>query len=220
MMHTTKWKAVLMAGAVAASLGFAPRALAQETPQQEAVFAAAKALQPKVVAWRRDIHEHPELGNREIRTAGLVAEHLKRLGYEVRAGVAHTGVVAILRGGKPGGVVALRADMDGLPVAEQTGLPFASKAVGEYKGQPTPVMHACGHDAHVAIQMGAAEILASMRDEIPGRRGQAPRWASIRYSWANPISHPDNRPPAQPELSASSPSPAGACWRGRCSPRR
>ncbi|WP_293409121.1 amidohydrolase [Phenylobacterium sp.] len=167
-MRTRTWKGLLMAGVLAAAAGLGPSALAQETSRQQAVCAAAKALQPKVVAWRRDIHEHPELGNREVRTAGLVAEHLKSLGYEVRTGVAHTGVVAILRGGKPGGVVALRADMDGLPVAEQTGLPFASKAVGEYNGKPTPVMHACGHDAHVAIQMGAAEILASMRDEIPG----------------------------------------------------
>lgn len=133
-----------------------------------AVFSAASRVQPKVVAWRRDIHEHPELGNREFRTSKLVAEHLRRLGYEVRTGVAKTGIVAILKGGKPGGVVALRADMDALPVAEQTGLPFASTVKSEYRGQITPVMHACGHDAHVAILMGAAEVLAGLRAEIPG----------------------------------------------------
>lgn len=153
----------------ALTLAWAPGVLAQVSPHQAAVFAAAEAVQPKVVAWRRDIHQHPELGNREVRTAGLVAEHLRALGYEVRTGVAHTGLVATLKGGRPGaGVVALRADMDALPVAEKTGLPFASKATGEYNGQTVPVMHACGHDAHVAILMGAAEVLAGMRDEIAG----------------------------------------------------
>jgi len=135
---------------------------------EPAVFAAAATVQPKVVAWRRDIHQHPELGNREVRTAKLVADHLRKLGFEVRTGVAKTGVVGVLKGGKPGGVVALRADMDALPVAEQTGVPFASKATADYNGQTVPVMHACGHDAHVAILMGAAEVLAGMRDQIPG----------------------------------------------------
>jgi amidohydrolase len=152
--------------AAAAALSLAAPAAAQTF--DSAVFAKAKAVQPKVVAWRRDIHEHPELGNNEVRTAALVAEHLKRLGIEVRTGVAKTGVVGVLKGGRPGGVVALRADMDGLPVAEQTGVPFASKATGTYNGATVPVAHACGHDAHVAILMGAAEILASMKDQIPG----------------------------------------------------
>lgn len=133
-----------------------------------AVFAAAKKIQPKVVEWRRDIHEHPELGNNEVRTAKLVAEHLKKLGVEVRTGVGKTGVVGVLKGGRPGGVVALRADMDGLPVQEQTGAPFASKVTTTYNGQTVHVAHACGHDAHVAILMGAAEVLAGMRDKIPG----------------------------------------------------
>ncbi|MGA0607396.1 amidohydrolase [Phenylobacterium sp. VNQ135] len=133
-----------------------------------AVFAGAARVQPKVVAWRRDIHQHPELGNREFRTADLAAAHLRKLGFEVRTGVAKTGVVGVLKGGRPGGVVALRADMDALPVAEQTGAPYASKATAEYNGQTVPVMHACGHDAHVAILMGAAEVLAGMRDQIPG----------------------------------------------------
>ncbi len=155
----------------ALSLGLAAPAAAQAPPAgrfDAAVFAAAARLQPKVVAWRRDIHQHPELGNRETRTAALVADHLRGLGIEVRTGVGKTGVVGVLRGGRPGGVVALRADMDALPVTELTGAPFASKVVTDYNGQTTGVMHACGHDAHVAILMGAAEALAAMRSEIPG----------------------------------------------------
>ena len=125
-------------------------------------------VMPKVIAWRRDIHEHPELGNREFRTAKLVADHLKALGIETRTGVAHTGVVGVLKGGKPGPVVALRADMDALPVTEQVNLPFKSVARTEYNGQQVGVMHACGHDNHVAILMGVAEILAGMKATIPG----------------------------------------------------
>jgi amidohydrolase len=128
----------------------------------------ADRIEPKVIEWRRDIHEHPELGNREVRTAALVADHLKRLGYEVRTGVAKTGIVAVLRGGKPGPVVALRADMDALPVTEDVDLPFASKVRATYGGKETGVMHACGHDTHVAMLMGAAEALAEVRDRIPG----------------------------------------------------
>jgi amidohydrolase len=127
-----------------------------------------EAVAPRVVAWRRDIHQHPELANREFRTAGLVAAHLRALGLEVRERVAHTGVVGVLRGGLPGGVVALRADMDALPVTEMVDLPFASKARTTYEGQEVGVMHACGHDNHVAILMGAAEVLAGVRDRIPG----------------------------------------------------
>lgn len=122
----------------------------------------------KVVAWRRDIHQHPELSNREFRTSKLVAEHLESLGIEVETGVAHTGVVGTLRGTADTPVIALRADMDGLPVTEMVDLPFASKAKGEYRGEEVGVMHACGHDNHVAILMGAAEVLAGMRHEIPG----------------------------------------------------
>jgi amidohydrolase len=127
-----------------------------------------KQIESKVVAWRRDIHEHPELANRETRTAKIVADHLRGLGIEVRAGVAHTGVVGVLRGGRPGKVVALRADMDALPVTEQVSLPFSSKVTTTYNGQEVGVMHACGHDAHVAILMGVAEILAGMKDQLPG----------------------------------------------------
>ena len=128
----------------------------------------AESLEAKVVAWRRDFHQNPELGNREFKTAEKVANHLKSLGIEVQTGVGKTGVVGILKGGKPGPVVALRADMDGLPVKERVDIPFASKAIGEYNGQPVGVMHACGHDTHVAILMGTAEILASMKSELKG----------------------------------------------------
>lgn len=128
----------------------------------------AKAVESQLIAWRRDIHQHPELGNYEIRTAKLVADHLRRLGMEVKTGVARTGVVGVLRGGKPGPVVALRADMDALPVKERVDVPFASKAKGQYLGKEVDVMHACGHDTHVAILMATAEVLAGMKDQLPG----------------------------------------------------
>ncbi len=133
-----------------------------------AVADAAAGVEERVIAWRRDIHQHPELGNREFRTAALVADHLRGLGLEVATEVAHTGVVGVLVGGRPGPVVALRADMDALPVREQVDLPFASTAVGEFEGREVPVMHACGHDNHVAILMGAAEVLAGLRERLPG----------------------------------------------------
>jgi len=129
---------------------------------------AVKAVNEDVINWRRDIHQHPELSNREFRTSALVSEHLLSLGLEVETGVAHTGVVAILRGGKPGPVIALRADMDALPVVEKTGLPYASEMKGQYQGIEVGVMHACGHDNHVAILMGAAQVLTSVKDELPG----------------------------------------------------
>lgn len=133
------------------------------------IDAAALALQDQVIAWRRDLHQHPELGNREFRTASIVAEHLRSLGLDdVKTGVAHTGVVGLLKGGQPGGVVALRADMDALPVTELVDLPFASKVRAMWNGEEVGVMHACGHDCHVAILMGVASILASLREQIPG----------------------------------------------------
>ena len=125
------------------------------------------AVMPKVVTWRRDFHQHPELSNQEFRTAEIIADHLRALGMEVQTEVAHTGVVGTLRGGD-GPVVALRADMDALPVTELVDLPFASKAKGVYQGREVGVMHACGHDNHVAILMGVAEVLAGMGDELPG----------------------------------------------------
>ena len=130
--------------------------------------AALRAVDDEVVAWRRDFHRHPELGNREKRTAAAVADVLESLDLEVRTGIAHTGVIGILRGGKPGPTVALRADMDALPVTERTGLPFASTARATYRGREVGVMHACGHDAHTAILLGAAKVLAGMADEVPG----------------------------------------------------
>ena len=147
-----------------------PALLSAQTPSKldADVDARARALEAKVVAWRRDIHQHPELGNREFRTSKLVAEHLQKLGLEVKTGVAKTGVVGILRGGKPGPVVALRADMDALPVAEEVDLPFKSTVRATYNGQVVGVMHACGHDNHVAILMGVAELLSGMKAQVQG----------------------------------------------------
>jgi amidohydrolase len=141
-------------------------AFSQQT--DEKLERLVQEVTPKVSAWRRDIHQHPELSNREYRTSALVAEHLKRLDMEVRSGIAHTGVVGLLRGGRPGPVVALRADMDALPVTEQLDLPFASKVRTTYNGKEVGVMHACGHDVHTAVLMGVAEVLHRMRDELSG----------------------------------------------------
>ncbi len=126
------------------------------------------AIEDKVIEWRRDIHQNPELSNREFKTAEKIAEHLKSLGIEVQTGVAHTGVVGILKGKKPGKVVALRADIDALPVLERNDLPFKSTVKGEYNGEEVPVMHACGHDTHIAILMGVAEVLSKNTDKIKG----------------------------------------------------
>jgi amidohydrolase len=129
---------------------------------------AAQRVLAKVVVCRRELHERPELGNFEVQTSKYLADRLTALGYEVKTGVAKTGVVGVLRGGKPGPVVALRADIDALPVTEETGLPFASKARGQYNGQEVGVMHACGHDFHMSMMLGAAEILAGMKADLPG----------------------------------------------------
>jgi amidohydrolase len=146
----------------------APAASARLDVLHARIDKAADAVLPKVVAWRRDLHAHPELGNREVRTAAFLAERLRAMGYEVRTGVAKTGVVGLLRGGRPGPVVALRADIDGLPVTEETGLPFASRERGEYNGREVGVMHACGHDFHMSMLLGAAEVLAGMKADLPG----------------------------------------------------
>jgi amidohydrolase len=150
-----------------ASLLAAP-AFAQSSDAPTDIATAAQAVQKDVVSWRRDIHQHPELGNNEVRTAKLVADQLRKLGLQVRTGIAHTGVVAVLKGGEPGPRIALRADMDALPVTEQTGLPFASKVKTTYRGQDVGVMHACGHDAHVAILLGVATALAARKATLPG----------------------------------------------------
>lgn len=141
--------------------------------QSSSAFAAdidrnAAAVNERVIGWRRDIHRNPELSYQETRTAALVAAHLKSLGLEVQTGVGGNGVVGILRGGRPGKTVALRADMDALPVTEQVDVPFKSTVTTTYNGQTVGVMHACGHDNHVAILMGAAEVLTRMKDRIPG----------------------------------------------------
>ena len=125
-------------------------------------------IESKVIEWRRDFHQNPELSNREFKTADKIAKHLKSLGLEVQTGIAHTGVVGILKGGKPGPVVALRADIDGLPVTERTPVPFASKVKSTYNGIETGVMHACGHDTHIAILMGTAEVLTKIKNDING----------------------------------------------------
>ncbi|MCC4592180.1 M20 family metallopeptidase [Xanthomonas campestris pv. cannae] len=148
---------------------FAVPALAwAQSAERPEVTAAAAKLQAKVVEWRRDFHQHPELSNREERTAAKVAERLRALGLKPQTGIAHHGVVAIVKGALPGPKIALRADMDALPVTEQTGLPFASKATSEYRGETVGVMHACGHDAHTAILLGVAEALVAMRAQLPG----------------------------------------------------
>ena len=135
---------------------------APTTPQR------IEPLLPDITAWRRDLHQHPELGNREVRTSRKVVDALTELGLEVRTGIAHTGVVGVLKGGKPGPKLAIRADMDALPVTEEVDLPFASKARGEYLGQEVDVMHACGHDAHTAMTLGVAAAMAAMRADLPG----------------------------------------------------
>jgi len=131
--------------------------------------AAAKAVEPQVIEWRRHLHAHPELSNREVKTAEFVAKRLKAMGLEVKTGIGHTGVAALLKGGKPGRTIALRADMDGLPVTEQNDLPFKSKVTTEFRGEKVGVMHACGHDGHVAILLGVAEALVKMKASLPGQ---------------------------------------------------
>ncbi|MFO1320328.1 MAG: amidohydrolase [Burkholderiales bacterium] len=149
------------------SLAVAAPALAAET-LPDRLDREVKALESRIVSWRRDIHSHPELSNRETRTGTLVAAHLRSLGLDVQTGVAHTGVVALLKGGKPGPVVALRADMDALPVTEDVDVPFRSTVTAEYAGQKVGVMHACGHDGHTAVLMAVAQALVAVKDELPG----------------------------------------------------
>jgi len=153
--------ALLIAGALASGG-------ANAQVEHEKIDGMARDIQPQVVEWRRWFHENPELGNREFNTSKRVAEILTSMGLKPKTGIAHTGVVAIIEGGKPGPLVAIRADMDGLPVTEETGLPFASKARGEFNNTETGVMHACGHDTHMAMALGAASILNSVKDELAG----------------------------------------------------
>jgi amidohydrolase len=160
-----------IAAAACAALVLAPGGAAEETPKADLaseIDRRAAGVEKQVVSWRRDIHQHPELSNRELRTARLVAGHLEELGFDVRRGVAHTGVVGVLRGGSPGPTVALRADMDALPVTEEVDVPFASKVRTNYLGREVGVMHACGHDAHTAILLGVADVLAGVRERLRG----------------------------------------------------
>src|SRR5499427_7064479 len=144
------------------------QAQSQAPDLEKEIRQRAAQVESKLIGWRRDIHEYPELGEQETRTSALVAAHLKTLGLDMTTGVGNTGVVGVLKGGKPGPVVALRADMDALPVKEPQGLPFASKAKGSYLGREVDVMHACGHDAHTAMLMATAEVLTAMKDKLPG----------------------------------------------------
>jgi amidohydrolase len=153
---------------ILAALLFSISAYSQNDSERKKIAAAADKIEAQVIAWRRDIHEHPELGNNEIRTSGLVAKYLESLGIEVKTGIAKTGVVGILKGGKPGPVVALRADMDALPITERTQVPFASKIKTMYNGKEVGVMHACGHDSHVAMLLGVAEVLSSIKNDLKG----------------------------------------------------
>ncbi|MGZ3845337.1 MAG: amidohydrolase, partial [Flavisolibacter sp.] len=141
---------------------------AQQLPLETQIESAVSKIEPKCIAWRRDFHEHPELSNREVRTSKIIADHLRSLGIEVKEGVAKTGVVGILRGDKPGPVIGLRADMDALPVTERGNLTFASKVKSTFNGQEVGVMHACGHDTHVAMLMSVAQILAGMKKDLAG----------------------------------------------------
>jgi amidohydrolase len=150
------------------SFAFLQLAQASYAFAQTDTDALASSVDANVLAWRRDIHQFPELGNREFRTSKLVADHLKKLGLTVRTGIGHTGVVAILKGDKPGPRIAIRADMDALPVTERSALPFASKQTSEFRGEKTGVMHACGHDSHTAMLMGVAQALVSMKKDLKG----------------------------------------------------
>src|SRR5918999_5489501 len=159
---------VTSVGLCLAALCPLPAALGQGNPLAQQIVTHATAVEPKVLQWRRDIHQNPELSFQEARTAQVVATHLRSLGLEVRTGVGGHGVVGVLRGARPGPVVALRADMDALPVTEETDLPFRSRVRTQVNGQDVGVMHACGHDTHVAMLMGAAEALTAMRAQLPG----------------------------------------------------
>jgi len=149
-------------------VSFAGLPVAQAGITPEEIDQAAAEVQPQVVEWRRWFHQNPELSNREFNTSARIAEILRGMGLEPRTGIAHTGVIAIIEGGLPGPLVAIRTDIDGLPVVEQTGLPFASTVRSEYNGQDVGVMHACGHDNHMAMVLGAAKILNDMKAELPG----------------------------------------------------
>ncbi len=172
-MHPQSWKISLLSAACGVLLApVAAQVPAAEPPGSADLHARidqlADVVEPEVIANRRYLHQHPELSNREFETEKFLVKQLKALGYEVQSGIAHTGVVAVLRGGKPGPVVALRSDMDALPVAEEVDLPFKSTVRSTYDGKDVGVMHACGHDAHMGVLLGVAHIFAQLKDQLPG----------------------------------------------------
>jgi amidohydrolase len=158
-----------LAGAVGVLFAAAPAAALPPSPLAARIDAEAAKIEPRMLEWRRHLHEHPELSNQEVETGAFVAEHLRAMGLTPRTGIAGHGVTAVIDGGKPGPVVALRSDMDALPVKEQVDLPFASHVTGTFEGKTVPVMHACGHDTHMAMLLGAAQILSGLRKELPGK---------------------------------------------------
>ena len=168
MLRATMLSPRVLAVFFTLSLLLAPTLHAQNGDFQSQIDQRAEALEDQVIEWRRHFHENPELSNRETETAAYIAERLRALDIDIETGVAHTGIVGVLEGGRPGPVVGLRADMDALPVKERVDVPFASTAMGTYNGETVPVMHACGHDTHMAMLLGAATILSEMRDELPG----------------------------------------------------
>jgi amidohydrolase len=167
-MHTRRCGLLLTTMAISLAVQSGAQAAATRITGAQ-IDAAAKAVEPKTIEWRRDFHAHPELSNREVRTAEQIAKRLRALGIEVKTAVGVTGVVGLLRGAKPGRTVGLRADMDALPVTEQTDVAFKSKATAQFRGETVGVMHACGHDGHVSILLGVAEALAGMREQLAGQ---------------------------------------------------
>ncbi|NBU24829.1 MAG: amidohydrolase [Gammaproteobacteria bacterium] len=168
VIRTGRATACAALSSIVLAIAAAPTRAVADDALNAKVDAALAAGQQRMIGWRRDIHQNPELSNREFRTSKIVAEHLKKLGLEVQTGVAKTGVVGVLKGGKPGPTIALRADMDALPVSEQTDVPFRSRATDAYRGETVGVMHACGHDSHTAMLMGLAEAFAAVRADLPG----------------------------------------------------
>jgi amidohydrolase len=163
-----RWISICLLAVLVSAISPAMRAQSQGSPLTADIDRLAAAMEPELLQWRRHLHQNPELSNRETETAKYIAERLKSFGLVPQVGIARTGVVAVLQGGRPGPVVALRADMDALPVREETNVPFASKATGEYEGNKVGVMHACGHDTHMAMLLATAKVLSQLKERLPG----------------------------------------------------
>ena len=163
-----RWISICLLAVLVSAISPAMRAQSQGSPLTADIDRLAAAMEPELLQWRRHLHQNPELSNRETETAQYIAERLKSFGLVPQVGIARTGVVAVLQGGRPGPVVALRADMDALPVREETNVPFASKATGEYEGNKVGVMHACGHDTHMAMLLATAKVLSQLKERLPG----------------------------------------------------